>query len=528
MKRLVQIFLCYCLISSICLSCKREERTTWNSGVLIPLATGTMHIDDLVPDSLLSADENSLWHLILAEDLTDFDLDSLVSIPDTTISKRFDVPIIGGPFPIPAGQVIIDEEENNLLTLNDVELREIHIRSGFLEYSVRSYINGYLDCNYELPGVTLDGLGTVIAITTEPSVGITPFIAEGVIDLSHHHIDLTGETGAMFNRIYTHLTIEPSVGAPTQTLVSGDDSVVVQLRFVDPVVEYARGYFGQQLYHLNQQVNFGDQVNFPDGSLNLEQARMKFHISNAVGADARIELNTLSNFNSAQNTSVVLDFDPLFEPLNITRAFDNGGTVVTTEYDFNMNEINSNIVPFIENLPDEFTLEGDIAINPLGDVSDGHDFIYADNALHANLELDIPLLMSIDNMTFMDTLAIASEVDLEADGFLYLYANNYFPFSAKCDAFLIDNENHYLTSLINNGVIDAAMNTSIAGVTSPIESVISIPLNNTIIGKFNTENRIVIRIVLDSPDFGEASGLYKSYIIDYKIVGDANVKLGYK
>lgn len=528
MKKHGLIFFCFCLISILWISCKREERTTWNSDVLLPLASGSLHIDDLVPDSLLSADENSLWHLILTENLTDFDLDTLVGIPDTTISKKFNVPIIGGPFPIPAGQVIIDEEENNLLTLNDVELREIHIQSGFLEYSIRSYINGYLDCNYELPGVTLDGVGTFIAITTQPSVGITPYTEEGVIDLSHHHIDLTGETGAMFNRIYTHLTIEPSVGAPTQTLVSGDDSVVVELRFVDPVVEYARGYFGQQFYHLNQQVNFGDHVNFPDGSLNLDQARMKFHISNSVGADARIEFGALSNYNTANNTSVALDYQPLFEPLNITRAFDNGGSVISTEYDFVMNELNSNIVPFIENLPDAFTLQGDISINPLGDVSAGHDFIYSENALHANLELDIPLLVSVDNMTFVDTIDIGSAVDLEAEGFLYLYANNYFPFSARCDAFLIDSENHYVASLINHDVIASGMNTSVIGLTAPVESVLSIPLNSAIIEGFNTEHRIVIQIILDSPEFNQPSGLYKNYKIDYKIVGDANVKLGYK
>ncbi len=122
MTRHVQNFCFFCFTLLSLSGCKREERTTWNSGVLIPLVEGSMYIDDLVPDSILSADENYLWHLILVEDLTEFNLDTLVRIPDTTISKRFDVPIIGGPFPIPPGQIIINEEENNQLGLNGVEL----------------------------------------------------------------------------------------------------------------------------------------------------------------------------------------------------------------------------------------------------------------------------------------------------------------------------------------------------------------------------------------------------------------------
>jgi hypothetical protein len=87
----------------------RKENTSWDSDVAVPLAFGTINISDLVADSLISADENQLWHLMIHENLTDFDLDSLVRIPDTVIRESFVVPITGGPFPIPNGQVIINE-----------------------------------------------------------------------------------------------------------------------------------------------------------------------------------------------------------------------------------------------------------------------------------------------------------------------------------------------------------------------------------------------------------------------------------
>jgi len=125
-------------------------------------------LGQIVPDSILKADETSLWHLLISENLTDFNLDSIVAIPDTIIKKKFNVPLVGGPFNVPNGTNIIEQHDNNLLNVNDAQLRLVKMRSGRLEYSIKSYINGYLTCTYDIPGVTLNGVGTVIETTTEP------------------------------------------------------------------------------------------------------------------------------------------------------------------------------------------------------------------------------------------------------------------------------------------------------------------------------------------------------------------------
>ena len=507
--------------------CKKEENTSWDSDLVIPLAYGSVGIGDIVADSLIVADDNQLWHLMLNENLTDFDLDSLVSMPDTVIRESFVVPIIGGPFPIPNGQEIINQEENNLIRVNNVELREVIVESGTMEYSIKSYINGYLTCTYEIPGVSLNDESVVIQTTTQPSDGTIPYAYHGSIDLSGYTFDLTGATGFMFNRMYTHLTISTAVDAPTQALISGNDSVVVELKFVDPVIKYARGFFGEQHYVLDESIDFSDNIDFPSGLLNLDQVVMNFNLTNYVGADARIHFSSLYDFNSETNAQVELAHGPLYQPINLTRAYDQNGTVVPTQVSFEMNHSNSNIDEFLENLPNLIHLDADVTINPLGDVSDGNDFVYTAQTLDAEMTLDVPLNIGMYNLRFVDTLNIGSTVELAADGHLYLKVDNWFPFTATCDAFLI-NENGYLINMIcKNQSIQSATETSVAGVTIPSHSVIDVSVNETLINAFNPDHQIVIRLTLNTPDVNIPTGLYTPYKMEFQVIADGAVTLEY-
>lgn len=526
MKRIV-LFL-YIVLTLVIAACKRESPTSWNTSLIAPIAKGRITLEDIVPDSILQADENSLWHLVLNENLTDFDLDSLVAIPDTVIKKKFTVPLSGGPYIMPNGTDIINQHDNNLLNVSDAELREVRIKSGLLEYSIKSYINGYLSCTYTIPGVTLNGVGTVIQTTTEPKQGSQPFVYSGSIDLAGYKMNLTGQSGFMSNRIYTHLNIKTDLNAPTQAQIYGQDSVVVELRFVEPKVEYAKGYFGQHIYQLNQTVDFASGLNFPTGALNIDQATMEMNIENSVGVDAQIKFETVSNYNAINQTTVNLNHSPLFQPINITRASDNNGNIQSNSYHYSLNNGNSNIDQFIENLPVSLNLAAQVKVNPLGNVTDGNDFIYTANSLNADIKLDVPLAIGMQNLAFADTLSITSNTEISADGKIYLYVKNAFPFSATCDVKLINASNETTNILLGNGVINYAMETGNPGVTIPVESVIVIPITREALQNFNSEHRIALRILLNTPSFENHSRLYKGYYMDFKIIADAEAEVSYE
>jgi hypothetical protein len=407
-------------------------------------------------------------------------------------------------------------EENNLIHVNQVELREILIQSGYLEYSIKSYINGYLDCLYEIPGVSQNGNGVVIQTATEPASGSTPFVHTGSINLSGYTFDLTGGNGLMNNRLYTHLLISSAVDAPNQTLVSGNDSIVVELKFIDPVIQYARGYFGEQSYQLEESVDLSDNIDFPSGLLNLENVTMNLDITNYVGVDARILFHDLANINTQTGHEVTMAHVPLYQPINLTRAFDQSGNVLPTTVSFNMNQSNSNIDAFIENLPNFILMNADVIINPLGDISDGNDFIYTAQTLDAELSLDVPLNIGMQNLQFKDTLDIASTIELKADGHIYLHVDNWFPFSATCDAYLINESGHLINVLCKNQSVQEATETDVQGVTIPMHSIIDVPVNESLIQAFNPDNKIVIRLTMNTPDLNAPVGLYQSYRMDFK------------
>ncbi len=402
------------------------------------------------------------------------------------------------------------------------------MKSGKLRYKLKSYINGYLSCVYDLPGVTYNGVGTIIQTTTQPSVSDIPYVYEGEIDLAGYRLDMTGISGFSYNRIFSHLTIATAIDSPQQAVVYGDDYVTIELEFVDPVVYYARGYFGQHNYNLDQTIDFGDELNLPTGALNLSGTTMSLHVENNVGADLELDFNELAALNSYSNNAVNLSHTSLFEPIHLTRAFDNNGSVTPDMYDVVLNSQNSNIDAFIENLPDALHIVAGVKINPLGDVSDGADFIYTEQALKADLKIDIPLNIGMNELTLRDTLQIAEDLEMTADGRFVLYVTNTFPFSATLNAHIGNPAGEVLSSFVVEQSIAAASETDTPGQTIAAQSTLVIPASQTIIDLFNPTNFIVIEVVLNTPDYPQLVGLYQNYYMDFKLVADGEIQVEFR
>ena len=517
------------LLFVILFSCKRDERTTWQTDLSAPIAEGKITLDQLIADSLLQADETGLWHLIIERNLTDFNLDSLVEIPDTIIKKNFDVPLLGGPFMLPPNTTIISQTENNTLNLNQVQLREIRLKSGSLQYAIKSYVNGHLYCKYDLPGVILDNSSATIETTTQPASDLNPFIHTGAIDLSGYTIDLTGINGNQYNKIVSQILLKVAPDAPAAAQVYGDDSVVVELRFVEPKVAYAKGYFGQHTYNLVEEIDISESVNLPSGSIRLEQAQMNLDIVNSVGADAQLKIDELSAYSAVNSLLVDLNYSPIENYINITRAFDNNGQVEATEYLFQIDQTNSDLLPFMENLPNQLNVSAQVKINPLGDISSGNDFIYTDNALKALIRLDLPLSVGMNNLMLRDTLSLTNEAfNLTADGKLILDVTNSFPLNAVIKVDLINSENLLVDNLLLGGVVYPAAVTAQPGVTIPVESQIDILLSQSIIDQLKSANRIVVTASLNTPGYPETVGIYQDYYLSFRLSGSGQMEVGYE
>jgi len=408
-------------------ACKRDEPTSWDLQARVPLAEGRLQWGDLVEDSLLALDQLGVLHVVYEASLVDFDLDTLTTIEDTTISNSYTPGFNGGPIEIPPGTSVLSLSEDMAFGVSTAEIREIHIASGRLNYRLESYVQGELSLSYQLPGVTMaDGSSLTINATTQPASDGVPWVEQGFRELNDVEVDLQGSNGGTFNRLASILDVDIAAEAADAVPVYGDDSVRVVLEFTDVRIAYGRGYFGQTQ---DESVDTLDLSPFAhsEGYLNLDELEFFLEITNRAGADARIELENITA--TRGNESVDLNHEVIGQQINLTRATDNGdGTVNANSYSWSINQNNSNITDLFSILPEHLVIDRAFELNPLGDVSGGNDFLYVDQPVEAAYSLNLPLAFSSSGVLLQDTLSIDPvESEVEGSGKLLFRLSNGFP-----------------------------------------------------------------------------------------------------
>ena len=77
-------FLILLLIAVVFFSCRRNvEIPEWEVGLAVPLVHSSIKLDNIIPDSVLSQDADSLISLVYQKDLYSLNLDSFLQMPDT-------------------------------------------------------------------------------------------------------------------------------------------------------------------------------------------------------------------------------------------------------------------------------------------------------------------------------------------------------------------------------------------------------------------------------------------------------------
>lgn len=512
------------LFSFLIASCSRREFTFWSPDVIAPIAKGTLGIDDIIPDSILYNDTNGVWHIWVERNLLNFDVDTLVDIPDTIIRNAFGLPILGGPFYYPPGQHLFDIDQFNMLDLKGVLLREARLKRGTLRYRVKSTVNGSLRCTYTLQGVQRDGLPVVLESTTQPADDASPYFFEGSMDISNCTFDLTGGVG-QYNRIATALDIAVSPNAADSAAIATGDSVIFELSFDDLALSYARGFFGSRNEAINETAQLSGDFDMPNGVVDIDQVSISLHIENPIGVDAILSIDEFSGTNFNGNTQVNLVHPPLYNDLLLTRAIDQAGFIIPSNKDYFMSPTNSNVDQFIENLPNELQLRGNIWINPLGDVSDANDFIYFDQLLKANVIFDLPLNIGFNQLTMRDTLEVQSIENLpEMDGALRLVIDNYFPFDAMANLVLISSNGSSFT-LLKDGNVQSALLMADERSTQMTRSELLIPVNRELLTLMQSNSQLAVSLSLTTDDSAVKRRIFEEYRMDVQVIGSGSIEV---
>lgn len=522
----------------LCLSvalggCKQDiANTSWDVDVLAPVIHTRLTMADLVADSLLTSSADGALRLRVETSLIDLPLDSILKIPDTTLSKDIISPVVfenvEPGFEIPGS--IVDETQYDL---GELALKKVIVRGGKLKLRIKNIIGTSLDFTYNIPVASLYGNQFVSSGVVPPGSVTDTAVAEFEFDLTNYTLDLRGLDGTGFNKLVTAFTIRTSLDGETVTIPSGT-ILRLEYSFVDIVPNYGVGYFGQQSSSTedeNSKIDVLDRIT--EGQLFLDSVTIGLHIVNGVGADARFKLDQLSSINTRTGNTIDLNHEIVGSNVLLTRALDISGNaedVIPYTVDYELNNANSNIKQFIENLPNELGFTFGFDLNPLGNVSAGNDFFYYDRPFQALMNIDIPLRTRIDNLTLVDTIAWnlseSGVVESVNSGTFTLIAVNGLPLSGSVDLIMLDENMVELETLVAPSTILAPALDANNRVIAPLETRLSIPVPENVTAVLPQTKYVRIRATFNTAGQPELMEFYDTYGIDLKLIGNFNINFG--
>lgn len=506
--------------------CRKEaDRPKWDVDLLAPLVNSTFTISDIVADSNMDVASDGLITIVYRDELFGVDLDTIFNIPDTSFIYPYAVSF--GSVTLSAGATLPPINEVAGLDVDEVQLRYLELREGTLTITLENELSSGVIGTFNLPGSNY--LGTPISLTQFVAAATTsgPGVASVVRDLSFHQFDLTGPTFDAVNTLSTQLLLQLDPDGPGATLTP-QDTVRAIATYSGLRPQYARGYFGQRAIHVGPASNELDLFNeVIAGGFDLDQVELKLKVTNGIGVDARATIDHFTARNTTSSASVDLVNAIVPGPINLNRALDLGTGFQPSVYETTLDNGNSNVDEMLELMPDQTEFEMDMEVNPLGDISNGNDFLYWNSDLKAALELRVPLNLIATNLTLQQTqtpdLPGSAEHHAFQYGSLRLYAVNGFPFSATLQLDLVDAAGTVLANLpvtgtIASGLLDADQHVGTA-VTSELSTTLTA---NDVDLLYGEGTRIRSTLVFNTADQTQHLEILDSYALDLRIVFDGN------
>lgn len=509
-------------------SCRKSFETDWDVDIVSPIARGHLNIKNFFSDTLFQSDPTGMLHLAFSKKIAGFALDSLVKIPDTLIVDTF---VVIPNFTVTPGMVLpgFPQTQEIPFTINNgVQLRRVVINKGFLKVKYTNTFTQPLTFFLQIPNALKYGVPFTINQTINPgAVGTVVYY-----DLSSFDIKMTGLSGNKSNAIAQTVVISSPPTAQLAMTQAGQ-KIKAEISYTKLVPYYVEGYFGQQFVTIpKDSVALNFSKNLQVSNLKINSAAINFKIVNEFGVDINAQLNNIKSINTFSASSVILNAAGLSN-LNINRAGKTNNfssPVFPSIKTVSVNTGNSNLKPFLENLPDYLSFKGNITINPMGNVSGSNDFAFLNTAINIYADVDLPLQIQANYFKLVSNMKAdltgIKQLDNINYGNLILQATNGFPFDAVMQGYILDDKQNIIDSLfsvpgnkIDRGIIDVNNN-----VTQSVSTKVLIPFDTNKLQ--NLKRCKTIRFVsrLDLPASPPDVKIYDTYSLDIILSVDVNYR----
>lgn len=417
-------------------------------------------------------------------------------------------------------QEIFNEDTVVAFDIGDVRLTRVLVDEGGVEVIGVSTVQDTLKIEYIIPSATKDGQEFKLNFNLPPApVGESMTVVE-FFNFSGYEIDLTGQFGDTINTLYTVSRgwIDSS-GIVTE--ISLQDSIFNTITVKEIIPAKAWGYLGSDTISGEESIDF-DFFDDLNGSFDLEQLDVSLVTKNFLGSKGEVTIKKLEAVSNSQ--SISLNSDQINSPFEIEAATSNSdNTITSSELEITFNQDNSNIDELVELKPNAFNFEYEIITN--NDLNQELGFAYKGQGVKSELQMKIPVFISLDNIAFSDTVDVDFTIPSDIDqGSFTVLAENGYPLNAHIELLMLDDANNLIETLISGQEILAG-EIDQNGIVSAVKlSQLNVPFSNA--SNLNNTKKVGFRVSFSTSPQNQTVKFYSDYAIKLKLVGNFNYTLG--
>lgn len=518
------------LVLAGCFSCRKPAGTNWDVDLALPLVNSRLNVTNFVADSIIRADSSGLLHLAYKREIASLLIDSLVKVPDTTITIPLEAPVAIQFTLYPGDSYPSQPEEVEFKIGSGVEISFVDVRTGFLHAKFSNSLTQPLDLLYRIPSATKNG--KVFEAQEQIPPGETSL--ERTYDLSGYRLSMRGEKGNEYNTIVHTYTVSLSASAQSVVVPAGHAGDV-DISFSEILPQYIEGFFGRESYELaSDTVDFEFLDNIKAGNFLLSEANMTFRITNGFGADFLGSLSGVTSVNSASGKTVALNSQKLsritLDQPPVKYTWGTQPSTATLVFDHN----NSNITQFISNLPDRISYQGKVSINPppIDEVIGHSNYAFYGHGIRIHADIDIPVKFTADRFVLQTTadidLSTTQELDNVRGGNFVISVTNGFPFAAQLEVYMLDEKGVVIDSLFLPGanVVQPGVLGANSEVVMPYSSELLIAATPEKAENLKRARSLRIMSTLLMPPPPVEVRIYEDYELEVKIRAELKYNVG--
>ena len=524
MKNLLPLLFLLALVA-----CKKED-TSWNTDWAAPAVNDTLRLTSLFNDSTLAAGTSNSINVDLTRTILSIGLSDFLTIPDTTIKQNFNPTISLSN--VPPGYQFVNSIEEHELSLNPILLKKIHVSQGGILVKVLNPIETKAFFTIQLPGVTRNGVVFEKNYAVEAGTILNPGVAEEFLDISNYDIDLRGEQGLDYNLLQSKLIIKTDPNGPAIS-ISTSNVFKFEATFSNLKIDYAKGYFGNQIFEEVSSFDIPYFNTVTEGSITLPNTALQIIIENGMKLSLKGKISQASNTNE-NGTTVNLSSSQLNNTFYVSPATGVWNTLTPTFQQLNFDENNSNIKNYLENLGSSHQVGYQLQLNPWGNVSGGNDEIFPFSKIKLKVNAQLPLSLSANGLTLKDTFDLNLEQDNSKthieSGTITMKVTNAFPLSCDAVLYLMDSSNVILHSVVASAQISSALlgALDIADGLYKKKSDVLFVLTDTILKDINKIKKVMVEARFDTPNPSTGLSEMQSIPLGAFLAVKLNVKLNTK